>query len=199
MRKRSLLFMLVLLAAAVCFFAPIGFAQSPQYHAVSANEWLYPDTQMPSSPVHAMDLQAARGGRAGFQVLLRGLKPGAKLTCSFDGPMAPEFYQLIDVKVPENSGPPCSAIPPDKPTPDYVVRKAPYRVFEALRPLRNGDLARGETDALYVTFRIPIDAVPGQSQGRLRVQTGSGTAEIQVALKIYAARVPAQGHLRVTN
>jgi hypothetical protein len=177
----------------------VGFAQSIQHHVVSANEWLYPDTPIPALPVHAMSLHAARGGRAGFQVLLRGLQPGDPVACEFDGAIAPEIYQLIDVNVPENSGPPCSAIPPDQPTPEYVIRKAPYRVYEALRPLENGDSARGETDALYVSFLIPVDAKAGQHTGSLRVRVGNEVADVGVTLNIYKARVPKQGHLRVTN
>lgn len=176
-----------------------GMAQSVQYHIVSANEWLYPDSEIPATPVHAMDLHAARGGRVGFQVLLRGVKSGDPLATSFKGGLAPEMFQLIDVKVPENSGPPCSAIPPDQPTPAYVIRKAPYRVYEALRPLRDGDPARAETEGLYVSFRIPSDAKPGQQKGLLRVRVGNEKAEIAVTLTIYEARVPERGHLRVTN
>jgi len=174
-------------------------AQSFQYHVVTANEWLYPDSVIPASPTHSMELHAARGGRAGIQVLLRGVKPGDPLTTSFKGGLPPEMYQLIDVKVPENSGPPCSAIPPDQPTPEYVIRKAPYRVYEALRPLHNGDPARTETEGLYVSFRIPSTVKPGQQKGLLRVQVGNEKAEIAVVLTIHQARVPEQGHLRVTN
>jgi hypothetical protein len=186
---------------AIAFFCSgiSGFAQSIQYHVVSANEWLYPDTPIPASPAHSRDLLAARGGRTGFQVLLRGLKPGDPIRCSYEGVVAPELYQLVDVNVPENSGPPCSAIPPDKPTPDYVVRKAPYRVYEALRPLRNGDPARGNTDALYVSFRISQNTSPGQYRGRLRVRAGDSMADIEVDLTVSAARVPEKGYLRVTN
>jgi hypothetical protein len=133
----------------------VGIAQSLQYHVVSANEWLYPDSTIPVPPLHATDLHAARGGRVGFQMLLRGLKAGAPLVSSFNGDLKPEVFQLIDVNVPENSGPPCSAIPPNQPTPKYVIRKAPYRVYEALRPLRDGDPVRADSDALYVSeFRL---------------------------------------------
>jgi hypothetical protein len=188
----------------ILFFALLGssglcFAQSIQYHVVSANEWLYPDTDIPSSPVHSMELHTARGGRAGLQVLLRGLKPGDSLSCEFKGDLVPEIYQLIDVNVPENSGPPCSAIPPDQPTPEYVIRKAPYRVYEALRPLKNGDKVRGETDALYVSFMVPGNTPAGQKTGALRIRGGNESAEVAVKLHVHQARVPEKGHLRVTN
>lgn len=184
---------------ALSFSPDVSLAQSIQYHAVSADEWLYPDSAIPAPPIHTADLHVARGGRAGFQILLRGLKPGEPLASAFNGEIAPEVFQLIDVNVPENSGPPCSAIPPDQPTPKYVIRKAPYRVYDALRPLRDGDPARGETDGLYISFRIPSDAKPQMQKGLLRIRVGGETAEIAVALTIHSALVPEQGHLRVTN
>jgi len=189
----------IILTLAAALLGSAVLAQSIQYHVLSANEWLYPDTPMPPSPVRNAQLDAPRGGRAGFQVLLRGIRSGAPLSCRFEGQPAPEVYQLIDVNVPENSGPPCSAIPPDQPTPDYVIRKAPFRVYEALRPLREGDRTRGETEALYLSFLIPGNAKPGVQNGRVRVTAGDQTADIPVTLTIYAAQVPEKGHLRVTN
>jgi hypothetical protein len=186
--------------SAVFLVSPsLCYTQSIQYHVVSANEWLYPDTEIPSAPVHSMELHAARGGRAGLQILLRGVKPGELLSCEIDGKLEPEVYQLIDVNVPENSGPPCSAIPPDQPTPDYVIRKAPYRVYEALRPLKNGDKVLGETDALYVSFMVPTNAKPGRMSSSLQVRAGDAAVAVGVTLHIHQARVPHKGNLRVTN
>jgi hypothetical protein len=127
------------------------------------------------------------------------LKPGDPLDCKFAGDLAPEIYQLIDVNVPENSGPPCSAIPPDQPTPEYVIRKAPYRVYEALRPLKVGDTVRGKTDALYLSFMVPVETEAGVRTGSLRVRAGDQVAEIHVTLNIHRARVPKQEHLRIGN
>ncbi|RPI27583.1 MAG: DUF4091 domain-containing protein [Acidobacteria bacterium] len=174
-------------------------AQPLQYHVVSANDWLYPDTQVPASPLHTIDLHSARGARTAFQVLLQGTKAGDPLQLKYEGKLAPELYQLVDVNVPENSGPPCSAIPPDQPKPEYSIRKAPYRVYEALRPIHGGDKARGETEAFYVSFRVPTDATPGKQNGQLRIQAGERTAEVKLSLTVHTATVPEQGHLRVTN
>jgi len=199
MSRRHWTFLFAIFCIGLICSLGVGFAQSIQYHVVSANEWLYPDTPIPASPLHAMTLHAPRGGRAGFQVLLRGVKPGAPLACEFEGNLSPEIYQLIDVNVPENSGPPCSAIPPDQPTPEYVIRKAPYRVYEALRPLKGGDTARAETDALYVSFMVPVEAQPGKQIGSLRVRVGKEAVDVGVTLNVHNARVPKEGHLRVTN
>jgi hypothetical protein len=187
------------LTIALCLQGAVLLAGPIKYHIVSANDWLYPDTPMPEQPVLAADLHSARGGRAGFQVLLRGIQAGDRLACTFEGEPAPKIYQLIDVNVPENSGPPCSSIPPDQPTPEYVIRKAPYRVYEALRPMVDGDRARGDTEAFYVSFRVRPDATAGERKGRLRIQAGDQAAEISVTLTIHEARVPEHGHLRVTN
>ncbi len=170
-----------------------------QYHVVSANEWLYPDTAMPVEPVHSIELHAGRGARAAFQLLLRAVTPDAGIEATFDGDITPEVYQLIDVHVAENSGPPCSTITPDQPTPDYVVRKAPYRVYEALRPFESGDPARAETEAIYVSYRVPPDTEPGEYSLGLRIDIGGNPADVSVSLTVHAVAVPEQGHLRVTN
>lgn len=191
--------LLVVLSGMFLFASTGGLAQPIEFHVVSANEWLYPDTPIPASPVHKMDLHVPRGGRTGFQILIRGIQKGEPIQWNFQGEPSPELFQLVDVNVPENSGPPCSAIPPDQPTPEYVIRKAPYRVYDALRPLGKGDLTRNQTEGLYASFRIPADSVPGQKQGILQIQVGNQTASVEVAVKVYSATVPSQGHLRVTN
>jgi hypothetical protein len=180
-----------------CFCGALG--SDLQYHVVSANEWLYPDSVIPEPPSHAIELHAARGGRTGLQVLLRGLQAGKALDYRLEGDLPAEVYQLIDVRVPENSGPPCSAVPPDQPTPEGVIRKAPYRVYEALRPLQPGDPARGATDALYISLRVPSDAAPGKRKGVLEVDSAGTGARVEITLQVYPAQVPEAGHLRVTN
>ncbi|RPJ57862.1 MAG: DUF4091 domain-containing protein [Acidobacteria bacterium] len=197
--NRTFAYAVLALGALLCMRGDAACAAALEYHVISANDWLYPDTKIPASPVKTVDLHSARGGRAGFQLLLRGMSANDPLTCRFEGQPQPEIYQLIDVNVPENSGPPCSAIPPDQPTPEYVIRKAPYRVYEALRPVREGDRARGETEAFYVSFRVNPDTAPGPHNGRFRIQAGDQVAEIGVHLTVHDVRIPEQGRLRVTN
>jgi hypothetical protein len=170
-----------------------------QYHVVSANEWLYPDIQIPSEPTHNADLHVARGGRTALQILLRSVVAGAPVFVTATGDIVPEVYQLIDVNVAENSGPPCSTITPDQPTPDYVVRKAPYRVYEALRPVEDGDPSRGETEAIYVSYRVPLHTEPGDFSLSVRIDVGGEIAEVSVHITVHKASVPELGHLRVTN
>jgi len=197
--NRTFAYAVLALGALLCLRGDAACAAALEYHVISANDWLYPDTKIPASPVKTVNLHSARGGRAGFQVLLRGMRANDPLTCRFEGQPQPEIYQLIDINVPENSGPPCSAIPPDQPTPEYVIRKAPYRVYEGLRPVREGDRARGETEAFYLSFRVKPDTAPGPHNGRFRVQAGDQVAEIAVHLTVHDVRIPEQGHLRVTN
>jgi len=80
-----------------------------------------------------------------------------------------------------------------------VIRKAPYRVYEALRPLKSGDKVRGETDALYISFMVPPNAKAGRQTGSLKVRAGNESVAVGVTLNIHKARVPEKGHLRVTN
>jgi choline dehydrogenase-like flavoprotein len=83
-----------------------------------------------------------------------------------------------------------------RPTLGGAVQTLPAREGD---PARDGDPVRAESDALYVSFRIPSNAPPGERPGLLQVRAGGQTAEIAVKLTIHKATVPEQGHLRVTN
>ncbi|HPP54935.1 MAG TPA: hypothetical protein PK777_18405, partial [Thermoguttaceae bacterium] len=67
-RLRLICYCLVLIYALGAWEASVC-AEPLQFHVVSANEWLYPDTPIPASPVRSINLHAPRGGRAAFQVL----------------------------------------------------------------------------------------------------------------------------------
>ena len=44
---------------AVSLLQCVGIAQSLQYHVVSANEWLYPDSTIPVPPLHVPERACA--------------------------------------------------------------------------------------------------------------------------------------------
>ncbi|MCE5172806.1 hypothetical protein LQV63_26410 [Paenibacillus profundus] len=76
-----------------------------------------------------------------------------------------EVYQLIDVQVNENTDVDVSTLPAGTPAPSYVTRQAPFRIFDALRPVTGTFAARAATEALYVCWSIPDTAEPGMFTG----------------------------------
>lgn len=176
-----------------------------RYHVVSMNEWLYADSAVPRSPTHQISLAAARGTRAACQVLLTGVKPDAPIAAEFKperkGSPQPEVFQLIDVMVEANTGPVGFIVRKDRRevAGDYVTRKAPFRVYDAMKPLDGDTRTRKETEALYVSWRVPVDAEPGTHLGALAVTIDSQSTSIPVTLDVFAATVPDTGTFRLTN
>jgi hypothetical protein len=52
---------------------------------------------------------------------------------------------------------------------------------------------------LYIAFNIPGGSVPGDCSGKLEIEIAGEVLEIPVSLKVYAAEVPEEEHLKLIN
>ena len=170
-----------------------------QMHVVSANEWLYPDTAIPSSPKQRIDLLVARGARCAAQVLLRPVPVGAKVTATFNGDLGAEVYQLIDVAVDHNTREFGFTVREGDEPAVHVTRQVPFRVYDALKPLRDGAETRAETEALYVQWMMPRDAKPGRHAGTLNIAVGNESVAVPVTIDVATATLPERETLRIVN
>jgi len=178
-----------------------------EYQVVTANEWLYPDSPVLRTGSREISLSAARGTRAAAQVLFKKIAPDAPISWDYkpdskksDTPwQRPEIHQLVDVAVEKNTGPRGFVVKEGQSAADYTTRAAPFGVYDAMRPLTAGSLARGETEALYVCWPLPVDAAPGRYTGQLVFEIGNESCTIPVVLEIFPATVPVDGRLSITN
>ncbi|MBT3292162.1 MAG: hypothetical protein HN380_32830, partial [Victivallales bacterium] len=134
------------------------------------------------------------------QVLVQA-PDAAKLSFSLDGdvPGTPQICQLVDVMVERNTGLHGFVTKPGDDPSGYISRAAPFRVYDALKPVAGScELKNGQV-ALHLLWRIPTDAEPGVYQATLSLGVGSTMAEIPIEIQVHAARVPVQGNLKVTN
>ncbi len=154
-----------------------------KYNVVSSAEFTYPDVWEYPSSSQSIDVFAARGSWASFQILL-GDRQSADVTVSFgDLPAgaSPELYTLKPVQVERNHN-----IAPEQYAPHYPERAAPYWLYDCIRTFDGTlDLTEG-AGGLYIAIRIDRAAEPGDYTSVLTVD---GT-EIPLKLKIYAAAVP---------
>jgi hypothetical protein len=174
-----------------------------KHQVFSAVEWLYPDSEIMEGGKQSIELAGASGGRTACQILFKGIEAGAPVKWRFRPDMygvpAPEVYQMIDVLAEMNTAPDGFTLPEGEPARDYSTRQAPFRVYDALKPVARETEARADTEAFYVCWRVPSDAPAGRYTGKLVFEIGSESAEIPVAGQIYGARVPYRGKLHVTN
>ena len=176
-----------------------------QLEVCDSMDWLYPDSAVRPRARRRAALRAARGTRPGCQLLLAGVPEGAALrveggalACAEGGRLpAPQRFHLLSVPVEENTGP--VGFTRDGERNEHVTRRAPFRVFDVLRPMHGGSPALAGANALLLQWPVPGRARPGLYAGSVTVRAGSEAAEVPVELRVHRARVPAQGTLKVTN
>lgn len=156
------------------------------YSIFTDADWLFPDSA--HSGVGTVAVLAPRGGHAGAQILW-DLPAEAALRFAWDNGRGPEvrFYQLLPVRVNENTSATLMTTTDYETCRAFVTRKAPFLVYDALRPV-DGPLLEGRT-ALYFCVDVPTQAPPGKYTGKLL----AGEDEIPVACEVSAAAVPPPG------
>jgi hypothetical protein len=175
-----------------------------KYEVFSANEWLYPDSDVSENGHKVIELAVARGSYAVCQILFNSVEPESAIAWAFGNARSgglpnPELFQLIDILCEKNTGPVGFTVKEGESAESYTTRQAPFRVYEALKPLTEATLTRAGTEALYVSWKIPADTEPGKYSGELVITMGDLNCSIPVGVEVFPAVVPAQETLSITN
>ncbi|RJG25272.1 DUF4091 domain-containing protein [Paenibacillus thiaminolyticus] len=175
-----------------------------KYEIFSANEWLYPDSHVDKEGCRRIQLPVARGSYAACQILFNDV--AAESSIEYEvienrdiSLLQPEIYQLLDIYVEKNTGPIGFCVQEGESAEGYTTRQAPFRVYEAMNPLTADVRTRSDTEALYIAWKIPTNAEPGQYTGELVIQIGEKTCSIPYQLEVYPATVPAKESLSIIN
>ena len=171
---------------------------------VDAMESVYPD-RSPASDAAAGELTAATGGSAAVVVAARTRK-GGRVEVAFDGyagPSAgwpkPSVVALRSVAVANNTVRICKCAPWDKSQAPYLLRRAPFRIYDAFGEDSFTSAAPGETVAFLARWDLPPDAKAGRSTFQFHV-TGAGLEE-RLTGRLDVVSVPERPaqRLKVTN
>jgi hypothetical protein len=171
-----------------------------KYRVESSSKWLYPDDVVDTSTDRrSAKVISAKGGYASFQVLFNGLTVGETIKCAFDGDddFYPEAFQEYDVNVTNNTG--VHGFIADYATAkDYVTREAPFRVFDALKPMTSDCKVRASTEVVYISIKVPGSAHSGKYDLTATIKIGDDEVEIPIELEVTKA-VIAMESLYITN
>ena len=183
-----------------------------RYQVYSADEWVYPDSEITQSGAKKVNLAVARGGRCACQVLLKDIEPNATISWEFiaesgGDDLRAEAFQLVDVAVEMNTGPIGFVVRGEESAEAYTTRKAPFRVYDAMKPMNSevSTLADSEAhpragvEAIFVCWHVPPDSLTGAHSGKLVIKVGQAASIVPVNIEVYPAIVPAAGKLEVTN
>lgn len=166
-------------------------------------------------PPHPVELFAPRGGHVGCQLVVAADQP---VSVGGDGPArsgggvlpAPTVYQVRFVPLEENSTFGDEPVPPGwfywmtdtKLTPKarrQVVRAAPCEIAEVLVPAQKNISEKGRPIVLFLDFEIPRDVPPGRYNHLVRFQSGGTEITVPIHLDVFAATLPEQQRLKISN
>ena len=194
----------VLLLTMSCFlisqlFAHAPFPQStpktkPVFGLIDEVQEFYPDTKL-DHPVKTLTVHTARNTTASVSVMITGLQGTEKVGFSeSDGSgkrtTGLRWYRMIDVPVAENTGLDRNTEKYSGKINPYVIRRAPFRIYDPFRPVSSPVTA--DPTSLALRIEIPIDSTlsPGEYVHHLRLAVGDQVEVLEFVVIVHRAIVP---------
>ncbi len=156
-------------------------------------EFLFPDSAPGRAPAGEAALDVARGGTIAANVLVTdATRAPLRLSVAERGrPVrGARWHRLHDVPVEENTGPVIFTETRKSGRNPHVLRRAPYRVFDAMEPVDGTITTGAATTALALQIPVPVDARPGRRSFEVRVGAGS---PLRLDAVIHAVSIPPAG------
>ena len=164
---------------------------------IDSLQFIYSDTPLPPAPATRLTLDVPRGGIAAVQILIDDLRPGEVLKLSVrqrgQAVRDARWYRLIDVPVEKNTGAVGFVEKEGEPRNEFAARRAPFRVYDAMEPLRGSVQVTGETAALVLQVPVPLAARPGEQIYELSLAGEEGSVALQLCVRVHKVKLPAVG------
>lgn len=148
----------------------------------------FPDSPLSVLP-DALRTACARNGRIGLQIIFECEQPSGRISVSGQG-FDIEYFQMMDIPVEYNTGNGVDqggamVLLADQ-CPEYAVRKAPFRVYDCLRPLEDGLVpADGGRVCAYIRLSPGASLPDGEHTLTLSLQSGSETHRCTILCQVY--------------
>ena len=159
-------------------------------------ENLYPDSDLGAPKRRGMRADVPRGGTVAVHILLNGVPDGAALRPTLknrNGRLAgARWFRLLDVPVEVNTGLAAFVEKEGEPNP-HVVRRAPFRTYDAMQPVGASVKSVPGTMALRVHLPIPADARPGQRKLLIQISCGRERLDLPLTVHVHRPVVPPVG------
>ena len=160
-------------------------------------EFLFPDSAIGKNACHSMALDVARAGTAAVHLLLNELEEGGAVRVSLRdarGAAVPsaKWFRLVDVPVEANTGPIGFAEKEGEHN-ELVIRRAPFRVYDAMEPVSGTIRATAPIMALRMHLPVPANARPGDRAYTVQVKHKRNQEDLSLAVKVHKAAIPPIG------
>jgi len=166
---------------------------------------IYPDAKIEKA-VTSYTIDVARGSIAGVDILMTGLIPLEPIRFAITGKgIIDKFYAiwyfLIDVPVTENTGLAGWTEKFNGQTNPYVIRRAPFRIYEAMDPVQTGYIPATSTQALRMEIPIGKDFPTGKQLFTIYISSKGQVKKLAFTVNVYPVEIPPvnQSHLNYVN
>ena len=176
--------------------------QAPHIGLIDEAQELFPDTKL-EPPVKRLLVHTPRGTVAGAHIMLTGLRGTETIAFSVtDKSGKPttgaRWYRMIDVPVAENTGLDRNTEKYSGMKNPYVVRRAPFRIYDPFRPVESPVPA--ETASVALRLEVPIDCAmsPGEYDHRLTISVDGYVEVLEFVVNVHRATLPTPARSKVS-
>ncbi len=186
---------IIVLIGLIFFTASAGrAADRPVVGLVDEVQELYPDTRL-EQPAKRLSVHTARNTLVGVHVMITGLSGQPAVRFSEAGPEGKptpgaRWLRLIDVPVLENTGLDRNTEKYSGKINPFVIRRAPFRVYDPLQPVDSPLTVESPSLALRLEIPIGATAAEGERLHRLTVDFGDHQETLEFAVTVHRAVVP---------
>lgn len=155
-------------------------------------QFFFPDSELGVLP-GALHVVCARNGQAGIQIFFDCKENLGSVRVNSDV-FDTELYELIDVPVEYNTGNGVDqggamVLLPDT-CPDYAIRKAPFRVYDCLRPVDGCVIpAKDGRVCAYVCLYPKAETPAGKHTLRLELMSGANKHICEIVCRVYPVQI----------
>jgi len=157
---------------------------------------IYSDTQITNELEHIV-LHTAKGGVLSVNILLNELEKRDFLSVkhNLDGLFnKTKITRLLDVPVEENTGLDSRTEQYKGKTNPYVIRKAPFSVYEVLQPIAFPFLSETGTQAFNIKWKIPNEISEGVYEASVEVKGLKFSKVLKITTVVHKSTIPSAGY-----
>jgi hypothetical protein len=166
----------------------------PVVGLVDEAQELFPDTKL-EPPLKRLEVHTPRNTVAAVHVMITGLAGTEKIAFSESDekgkPTAgTQWYRLIDVPVAENTGLDRNTEKYSNKINPYVIRRAPFRIYDPFRPVTSPVAAESTSVALRIEMPVEASLPPGVYRHKLNIELGGHEETLEFVVNVHRATVP---------
>ena len=167
---------------------------APVVGLIDEAQELFPDTKL-DQPVKRLVVHSPRNTVASVHVMITGLQGTERISFSQSDQtgkptQGTQWYRLIDVPVDENTGLDRNTEKYSNKVNPYVIRRAPFRIYDPFRPVNSPIAAESTSVALRIELPIDDATPPKEYRHRLNIDINGRVQSLEWIVTVHRATIP---------